>query len=166
LHEHASMRIVNGMSNTAARRRALRRIIEDQVVGSQTELAEQLSGSGFEVTQATISRDLKVMGAMKVPDGAGARYVLAESGPPGGAPDEVLGHTLAEYAEVITSTGNLVVVKTPPGAAQVVAAAIDGCSIDGILGTVAGDDTLLIVTHERVGAQQVRRELERIGAGS
>ena len=100
-----------------------------------------------------------------MPDGVGARYVLSELFSPGGVPDQALAHTLAEYAEAITSTGNLVVIKTPPGAAQVVAAAIDGCGIDGIIGTVAGDDTLLIVTHERVGSQQVRQELERIGAG-
>jgi transcriptional regulator of arginine metabolism len=154
------------MSNTAARRRAIRRIIEDQVVGSQAELVEQLGKAGFEVTQATVSRDLKEIGAVKVPEGAGARYVLPESAGTGGVSDRVLAHTLAEYVTGITSTGNLVVVKTPPGAAQVVAAAIDGCSIDGIIGTVAGDDTLLIVTHERVGSQQVRMELERIGASS
>ncbi len=153
------------MSDPAARRRAIRRIIENQAVGSQTELVDQLGRSGFDVTQATVSRDLKDLGAVKVPEGAGARYVFPDTAA-GGVPDEALAHALAKYAEAITSTGNLVVVKTPPGAAQMVAAAIDGCSIDGIIGTVAGDDTLLIVTHERVGSQQVRLELERIGSGS
>jgi len=72
---------------------------------------------------------------------------------------------LAQFARTITPTGSLVVIKTPPGAAQVVAGAVDGAALPGVLGTVAGDDTLLVVVDEQVGGWRVAKELERMGAG-
>lgn len=120
-----------------------------------------LSDEGFDVTQATVSRDLKELGAIKVRSGGGGfSYALG-----GGATDEAeLGKTVADFAEGIHPSGNLVVIKTPPGAAQVVAGAIDRSAIAGVLGTVAGDDTVLVVVGEGGGARLVRL-LEQIGAG-
>jgi transcriptional regulator of arginine metabolism len=79
--------------------------------------------------------------------------------------NDALGRALAQFAVAITPSGALVVVKTPPGAAQVVAGAIDGAVLGGVLGTVAGDDTLLVVVDEKIGGWRIAKELERIGGG-
>jgi transcriptional regulator of arginine metabolism len=78
---------------------------------------------------------------------------------------ETVSRALAQFARSITPTGSLVVVKTPPGAAQVVAGAIDGAALTGVLGTVAGDDTLLVIVEEKIGGWRVAKELERLGVG-
>ncbi|HJU52215.1 MAG TPA: arginine repressor [Acidimicrobiia bacterium] len=146
------------MPDTAARRRAIRRIIEAAPVRSQAQLVDDLSGQGFSVTQATVSRDLGAMGARK----NGDRYTF-RSGP---SEDRDLARTIADYVESIASSANLVVIKTPPGAAQVVAAAIDAFDPQGVLGTVAGDDTVLIVTAAVDGGAELQTQLESMGATS
>jgi transcriptional regulator of arginine metabolism len=156
------------MPNTAARRRAIRRIITHQQVGSQSELVDRLRESGHDVTQATVSRDLKELGAFKArSDGGGTVYALPSSGESHGpsGPQQALQRALIEFAETIVPAANLIVIKTPPGAAQVVAGAVDGASVVGVLGTVAGDDTVLVVIDEHTGARPVAQQLERIGAG-
>jgi transcriptional regulator of arginine metabolism len=156
------------MSNTAARRRAIRRIIAHQPVASQLALVEQLDEAGFDVTQATVSRDLKELGAIKARDDHGnSVYALPA---PGAAVDETivaqaLRRVLVEFAETIVPTGNLVIITTPPGAAQVVAGAIDRGGIEGVLGTVAGDDTLLVVVADSIGGWRIAKQLEQLGAG-
>ena len=113
-----------------------------------------------------MSRDLTEMGAAKRRSSDGLfGYTLPEEPPSGDASSEVVARALAQFANTITSTGSLVVIKTPPGAAQVVASAVDGAVLGGVLGTVAGDDTLLVVVDEQVGGWRVAKELERIGAG-
>jgi transcriptional regulator of arginine metabolism len=154
------------MPGTAARHRAVRSILVRHVVSSQGDLVAHLAADGFDVTQATVSRDLQTLGAVKARDGDGhLRYVLAEGLAPADESQETLGRAISEFVESIVPSGNLVVVKTPPGAAHVVAAAVDGSGLDGVLGTVAGDDTLMIVADETVGGRAVADELERIGAG-
>lgn len=144
------------MAETAARRRALRRLIGGSEPRSQAELVAGLRKHGFVVTQATVSRDLAAMGATK----NGQRYVLG-----GRVVDHRhLARTISTYVESVTSSGNLVVLKTPPGAAQVVAAAIDAAGLAGVIGTVAGDDTVLVVAAARDGGRDLGRRLERIGA--
>lgn len=124
-----------------------------------------LREAGYDVTQATVSRDLRALGAVKARDAEGiAHYVLADDLHPSNEAEEALAHAMDEYAESIHVSHNLVVIKTPPGAAHVVAAAVDGSSVVGVLGTVAGDDTLMIIAAEDVGGQRVRSQLERIGA--
>ncbi len=146
------------MPDTAARRRAIRRIIETAPVRSQAQLVDDLSGQGFSVTQATVSRDLGAMGARK----NGDRYTFRR----GPLEDRDLARTISEYAESIAASANLVVIKTPPGAAQVLAAAIDAFDPQGVLGTVAGDDTVLIVTAAVDGGAKLQTQLEAIGAAS
>jgi len=139
----------------------IRRILSSGMVSSQTELADVLAGEGFEVTQATVSRDLKALGASKVRSADGGfSYTLGVD--PG--EDVDLARTLAEFVEKILPSGNLIVIKTPPGAAQVVAGAIDRSALDHVLGTVAGDDTVLVVTDATQGSR-LAKLLERIGAG-
>ncbi|MDR9449910.1 MAG: arginine repressor [Acidimicrobiia bacterium] len=154
------------MRYTAARRRALRRILMTRHVTRQSDVVEQLEREGFQVTQATVSRDLNEMGAVKRRSSDGLYgYALPDEPRPADGNDETVFRALAQFARSITPTGGLVVVKTPPGAAQVVAGAIDGAALAGVLGTVAGDDTLLVIVEEKVGGWRIAKELERMGAG-
>jgi transcriptional regulator of arginine metabolism len=119
-----------------------------------------LSEAGYEVTQATVSRDLQVIGAGKVD---GDSYRLTDRPDP----EEALGglaRSIDEFVESIDASGPLVVLKTPPGAAQVVAAAIDNAGLEGVIGTVAGDDTILVITGESVAGRTVADKLEQIGS--
>jgi transcriptional regulator of arginine metabolism len=154
------------MRYTAARRRAIRRILMTRHVTRQNDLVQQLQEEGFEVTQATASRDLAAMGAVKrrSPDGLFG-YTLPDEPPALDESGEDVAGVLAQFAHSITSTGSMVVIKTPPGAAQVVAGAVDRTGLEGVLGTVAGDDTLLVVVDERVGGWRIAKELERLGVG-
>lgn len=153
------------MNRTASRQRAVRAILSEQAVSSQSHLARLLAEQGFWVTQATVSRDLRAVGAVKT---RSADDILRYIWEPGIAPPDAmdaLAATLSSFARSVRASGNLVVIKTPPGAAHVVAAAIDGAGLDGVLGTVAGDDTMLIVTDERAGGRAVAKSIEKIGAG-
>jgi len=125
--------------NTAGRRAALHRIIEQQFVGSQTQAAVLLAAAGYQATQATVSRDLTAIGAKKVRDEAGSRYRL------GDGLSLTLGSTIDQFVLDVVPTGNLVVVKTPPAAAHYVASELDRSGLTEVAGTVAGDDTLLVV---------------------
>lgn len=146
------------MSTTAARRRAMRSLIEGGAISSQLELVELLHGEGFDVTQATVSRDLKSIGAAK----SGDRYVLGAD-PDVAETHDALARALDEFAEAITPTGRMIVIRTPPGAAQIVAAAIDNARLEGVVGTIAGDDTLLLIASGDGVARQVSKRLEEIG---
>ncbi len=148
------------MSTTAARRRLIRALIGDEIVTSQSELVDLLASRGHAVTQATVSRDLQVIGAVKAGDD---RYVLGDRPDPGEALD-TLARAVAEFVEVIAPSGNLVVLRTPPGAAHIVAAALDRSDLDSVAGTVAGDDTVLVVAAEPASGRDVARILEEMGA--
>ena len=148
------------MSTTAARRRIIRSLILEHSIGSQAELVEILGEKGHEVTQATVSRDLHVIGAVKHD---GDHYVLGGRSDP----DEAIAYlarTVDEFVESIQASGNLVVLRTPPGAAQVVAAAIDGARLPEVVGTVAGDDTILVIASERASGRGLASRLEDTGA--
>lgn len=156
------MRMLHAMSTTAARRRAIRNLILDQAVSSQAELVELLEARGMSVTQATVSRDLAVIGATKANED---HYRIGERGDP----DEALaylGRTIDEFVESIQSSGNTVVLKTPPGAAQVVASAIDGAALADVLGSVGGDDTILVISTHADGGTALASKFEQIGARS
>lgn len=129
----------------AERQRAILRIIRERSVGTQEELAALLSAEGFEVTQATVSRDIRELRLVKVAsEGGGYRY--AE--PPASPPPDALGRAQRAFREFVVDvafSGNLIVVKTLPGSAQVVAAALDELALEGVIGTVGGDDAILVV---------------------
>jgi len=142
-------------ADTASRRRALRRMIEENLISSQAELVYGLHQQGFDVTQATVSRDLGAMGVLK--NGGHYRFRRAIHA------DAHLARAIGEYVQSFASSGNLVILKTPPGAAQVVAAAIDGSQMEGVLGSVAGDDTVLLVAAEPGSGLDLKNRLELIG---
>lgn len=153
------------MNRRAARRRAVRAILSEHEVSSQRQLAGLLAEQGFAVTQATVSRDLRAVGAARTRSADGSIRYIREPRAGRGDAAAALAGTLATYARSVRASGNLVVLKTPPGAAHVVAAAIDGAGLDGVLGTVAGDDTMLIVAEESSGGRAVAEAIEEIGAG-
>jgi transcriptional regulator of arginine metabolism len=143
------------------RQRRIVQVLRQQQVSSQEELAELLKRNGERVTQATLSRDLEELGAIKVRENGRVVYRLPEEPPSG---DEWLRRMLQEFALEVSSSGNLVVVKTPPGGASAVARALDNAGAKDVIGTVAGDDTILVICREGVKGQTVAKRL-RVLAG-
>lgn len=148
------------------RQRKILEIIRREPVETQEDLAAALKRNGFPVTQATVSRDIKELGLIKVP-GANAsfRYVF-----PGELPvrsgEERLRRLFRDAVVAVDSSENLVVVKTNPGEAQGVASAIDNAGWPEIIGTVGGDDTILIVVKPKNSVSSVLRQLAGLGGGS
>lgn len=143
-----------------ARLMIVRRLLKETDVASQEQLVELLAAEGHSVTQATVSRDLSALGAEKRLGKDGERYAL---------PDEKTPQKLAELArrmrEFVVDMGfsaNNVVLKTPPGAGGTVAAALDGAGLDEVLGSVTGDDTVLIVTRDPNGGEAMVQRLKEI----
>ncbi|MEE8330299.1 MAG: ArgR family transcriptional regulator [Acidimicrobiia bacterium] len=147
------------MATTAARRRIIRQLIQEHRPARQSELVALLAKAGHEVTQATVSRDLDALGAAKAREDDGGHYTLPRPTGTGG-----LAEIVAEFVHQISASGNLVVLRTPPGAAHMVAGALDRSAFEGILGTVAGDDTVLVVTPAGGDAAAVARRLETMGS--
>ena len=131
------------------RQRALLELVRHEPLGSQELIRGRLAELGFDATQSTISRDLLELGLVRVRDGDGhLRYAeLAEAGSSNGNHAPSLQALLREFALTVERSGNLVLVKTPPGAANAVAQGLDSSALDGLLGTVAGDDTILVVAR-------------------
>lgn len=152
------------------RQHLIAKLIGEYQVASQAELVELLAKVGVEATQATVSRDLEELGALKVRGpGGGSVYALAEA-PARSVPSEShLRRVLGEWVLDVSHSANLVVMRTLPGSAHVVASALDRSSLEGIIGTVAGDDTLLVVATEGVGGSELALRLARlagVGEGS
>jgi transcriptional regulator of arginine metabolism len=122
------------------RQRAIADLIRGQALASQDELADRLAGLGFAVTQATISRDLEQIGAMKVRRGGQLGYALPEQ--PRDMPGLRLATVFRDWVRSIDTAGNLVVIRTPPGSAHLVGVALDQSGLSEIVGTICGDDTI------------------------
>lgn len=133
----------------AQRQHRIAKLLGSRAVSSQSQLVHLLAVDGIEATQTTVSRDLEELGAVKVrlPGGDGA-YALPELPSQQIAPTDHLRRVLGEWAADVSHSGNLVVVRTPPGCAHVVGSALDRSGLEGLLGTVAGDDTVLVVVAE------------------
>jgi transcriptional regulator of arginine metabolism len=142
----------------AQRQAILLDLVTSTPVRSQAEAVRLLAERGIRATQATVSRDLDELGAVKVRAGGGSRYALVDAVPAFGAS---LGHVLRDFVVTASASGNLAVLRTPPGHASVVAAALDRAQLDGVLGTVAGDDTLFVCADERTGGAGVLNMLDR-----
>jgi transcriptional regulator of arginine metabolism len=142
------------------RQHRVAKLLEVRPVGSQAQLVDLLAAEGIEATQTTVSRDLEELGAVKVrlPGGETA-YALPELPTQQIAPEDHLRRVLGEWAVEVAQSQNLVVLRTPPGCAHVVGSALDRSGLGGILGTVAGDDTVLVVVSERHGGRAVASHL-------
>lgn len=131
------------------RQHRISRILANEVVTSQEQLVRFLADDGVESTQATVSRDLDDLGAVKVRvSGGESVYAIPEHPADRVVPMDQLRRVMGEWVVEVESSGNLVVLRTPPGSAHVVASALDRTGIEGSIGTVAGDDTLMVVAAE------------------
>lgn len=145
------------------RQQAIARLIQQQQVTNQPQLVDLLAEEGITATQATVSRDLDDLGAVKVRVPGGATvYAVPEFAPERVAPLDQLRRVMGEWVAEVTHSANLVIVRTPPGCAHVVASALDRSGIDGLLGTVAGDDTMMCVATESVGGAQLAVTLREL----
>jgi transcriptional regulator of arginine metabolism len=138
-------------------------LLEHHAVSTQEQLVELLSADGTEATQATVSRDLEELGAVKVRVAGGdSVYALPELPSKQVAPGAHLRRVLGDWVVEVASSENLVVLRTPPGSAHVVGSALDRSGFNGIVGTVAGDDTVLVVASEDVGGKELATRLSEI----
>ena len=147
------------MSSTEARRRLVTRLVTTEEIESQAQLRRLLSNAGHDVTQATISRDLDAVGAIKAPDAGVPRYRIQDPGEARRS-RSALRVAVNEFVESVAATGSVVVLRVPPGAAHLVAGKIDAAGMTGVLGTVAGDDTVFIAVDESVGTAAVAADIE------
>lgn len=152
------------MKNKTDRHQAIRKIITEDRIGSQEHLLDILRTRGFNLTQATLSRDLKLMQVVKIADGAeGYLYVipgLVNSPPVPRDPERI--NFLADGFRGIQFSGNLSVIRTLPGYASSIAAVIDNANPWEIIGTIAGDDTILVICKEGVSRSEILTTLIRI----
>ncbi len=135
----------------------IRELLSRQVIGRQEELARALEEEGFKVTQATLSRDLQEMGIVRVRTADGFRYVVPTEGS-----QERLRRIVQLEVTSIQSNEHLIVVKTLSGHAQAVAVYLDQLENAGILGTVAGDDTILVVPASVRNTAEVLERIRRV----
>jgi transcriptional regulator of arginine metabolism len=147
----------------AQRQHRIARLLQEHHVTSQAELVDLLAAEGVVASLATVSRDLEELGAVKVRVPGGATvYAIPELPKDQVAPEEHLRRVMADWVVEVAHSGNIVVLRTPPGSAHVVASAIDRAGLDGVLGTVAGDDTMIVVASERAGGAKVARRLSEL----
>jgi transcriptional regulator of arginine metabolism len=135
-------------------------LLEKSAISTAAQLVGLLQTDGWAVTQATVTRDLQELGSIKIRDEHGSRrIVLAGTPKVAPAPVDHLRRMMGEWVISVECSQNLVVVRTPPGCAHVVASALDRSALSGVLGSIAGDDTVLIVASEAVGAKAVMQQL-------
>jgi transcriptional regulator of arginine metabolism len=150
---------VNAPHTRAARHARIVEVIRAQKVASQTALAELLAADGMQVTQATLSRDLEELRAVKA---RGAYVVPEDNEGPLRPAEEAPARLVRLLRELLTGTaasGNLVVLRTPPGAAQYLASAFDRSGLPDVVGTIAGDDTILVVAADGVSGADLATKL-------
>jgi transcriptional regulator of arginine metabolism len=164
---HASVHELHGKQ---ARHARIVAVLSEGTVRSQAELAAALRGAGFQVTQATLSRDLEELGAVKLrtPDGGLPVYVVPEDGAPltartaVDAPPHRLARLVGELVVSAEASANLVVLRTPPGAAHYLASALDRAGLPDVVGTIAGDDTVLVISRAAAGGKSLKEHLIRL----
>jgi transcriptional regulator of arginine metabolism len=142
---------------------AIRHVVERESVHSQEELRQRLAAMGFVVTQATLSRDIKELGLVKRAADGAYQGTGGESGSTATAV-MALSRALGEFLLGVDSAQQLVVVKSGPGQAQLLALAIDRARLTDVVGTIAGDDTILVVCRDARTALSTRATLERLAA--
>jgi transcriptional regulator of arginine metabolism len=154
----------------AARHARIVATVAGRAVHSQAQLVQLLEADGLHVTQATLSRDLEELGAVKLrtPDGGLPVYVIPEDGAPlttrsaEDAPPTRLARLLSELLVSADASANLVVLRTPPGAAHFLASAVDRAGLPEVVGSIAGDDTILVVARGPTGGADLADQLRHL----
>jgi transcriptional regulator of arginine metabolism len=144
------------------RQRAIADLIRSHALGSQEELAERLSSLGYAVTQATISRDLEQLGAVKVRRAGQISYVLPEQ--VRNEPSPRLAAVFRDWVRSIDTAANLVVIRTPPGSAHLVGVVLDSAELEDVVGTICGDDTIFVACRGNREAGRLAETLRRLAS--
>ena len=140
------------MMTKTQRQHRINELIEREVISTAAQLVTRLQAEGITATQATVTRDLQELGTIKVRDEHGSRRIVVASSPKVSSPPlDHLRRMMGEWVVSVDSSANLVVLRTPPGCAHVVASALDRSALEGVLGSVAGDDTLLVIASDEHG---------------
>lgn len=149
-------------TDTRARRAAIIEIVRTRHVATQAELGELLQAQGYDVTQATLSRDLAKLRARRVslPDGGTAYELEGFPAQTGAEPAQLA--AMADLVLGVKDGAAMVVVHTRPGVAPAIAALVDQARLDTVIGTIAGDDTIFVVPERRVTAKQLAKSLEKM----
>lgn len=136
----------------AQRQHRIAAMIDRDVISTAAQIVARLHDEGISATQATVTRDLQELGTVKIRDENGARRIIMAASPKlAPAPLDHLRRMMGEWVVNVECSGNLIVVRTPPGCAHVVASALDRSALSGVVGSVAGDDTILVVASEDLG---------------
>lgn len=151
-----------GAATKSRRQQAILSLVSRELLGSQDAIRDRLAALGMEATQSTISRDVEELGLARVHDTGGVRYVVPGEGV-SAAPANLLRHALQEFAlSFARGAGQLLLIRTPPGAAAALGEAIDRSALAEVAGTIAGDNTILVVPREGSTARAVERVLTTI----
>jgi transcriptional regulator of arginine metabolism len=145
------------------RQKVLAEIIRSEAVGSQEEATERLGAAGFSVTQATVSRDLVQLGAVKVKRGGMISYALPDQLGESDWAASRLERIFAEWVQSVEPAGSLLVLRTPPGSAHIVGLALDQAQLPEVAGTISGDDTLFIAVRDGVNAHLLSDRFRKFG---
>ena len=155
--------VTDGKLSKNQRQHRIVKLLETETISSQAQLVEMLAVDGVVATQATVSRDLEDLGAVKVRVAGGeVAYAIPELPAEQHAPEDHLRRVLGDWVVEINRSQNLVVLRTPPGSAHVVGSALDRSNLAGLIGTVAGDDTLLCVASEDLGGEHLASILREL----
>ncbi len=148
------------MSSKAQRQQTISRIITEHEIVSQPQLLMLLKKTGIVATQATVSRDLEELGASKMRTASGETvYAIPNFEPDRFSPPEQLKRVLSEWVADVQVSEPMVVVRTPPGCAHVVASALDRSRLHGLVGTVAGDDTMFCLASANYSAKKLAKDI-------
>ena len=152
-------------SSKGQRQRMIADWLRAHRVGSQEEVVARLALAGVNATQATVSRDLEELGAVKARRAGGIRYIIPDTAAPGQAAAR-LDRLIAEWAEAIVPAGHLLVRAHPAGMANLIASALDAAGLDDIAGTIAGDDTIFVALADGVDAAEAAARLQARRGGT
>ena len=148
------------------RQKAIAELIRGEPLGSQEEVTARLASLGFAVTQATVSRDLDQLGAIKVKRGGILSYALPEQLGDSDWAASRLARIFAEWVHSVEAAGNLLVLRTPPGSAHLVGLALDQARLPEVAGTICGDDTLFVALRDGVNPAAVEHSFKTLSQES
>jgi transcriptional regulator of arginine metabolism len=148
----------------ATRQRAILELVRTQVIRTQHDLVQRLRRRHLDVTQATVSRDLRELGLMRVHDERGLRYVAPVAEITHAGAQQRLRNAVREHVHGVEFVDIVGIVRTSPGTAPLVAGALDGARFDEVAGTVAGDDTVMVVVRSRPAAQRLWMRLRAMSS--
>ncbi len=146
----------------SVREHAIERILDEMTIRTQAELTAALAARGVATTQATVSRDIRRLGVFKRPEEDGARYCMPAPGTPSPNSRHILESALRDFARDIGTGDALLIIRTLTGRANAVAAAVDEARLDGVVGTLAGDDSILVVCANAKARSRLANEIRNI----